>query len=202
MAFQMCQSCDKSCLNFTQSEIKCQQKLAKLSDQVRQTTNRKKINQMWKVAKRGENAYLCDSHRSQGYLTCFPPAADAPPCSYKLARRTPEAVVLSWLGHEQSKNSAAPAEDAGRRLAMVGWKETEGLGPRARAGNGGAKRDGGTRPQGQSFGQGGGQSCKDEWKVTSRSGTPHRLKEIGLRGWDSWAKNLCVNCWIPLMTVL
>lgn len=42
MAFQMCQSCDKSCLNFTQSEIKCQQKLPKLSDQVRQTTNRKK----------------------------------------------------------------------------------------------------------------------------------------------------------------
>ena len=66
-------------------------------------------------------------------MTCFPPAAAAPPCSYKLARRTPEAVVLSWLGHEQSKNSAAPAEDAGRRLAMVGRKETEGLGPRARA---------------------------------------------------------------------
>lgn len=43
MAFQMCQSCDKSCLNFTQSEIKCQQKLVpKLSDQIRQTTNRKK----------------------------------------------------------------------------------------------------------------------------------------------------------------
>ena len=85
------------------------------------------------MAKRGENAYLCDSHRSQGYLTCFPPVAAAPPRSYKLARRTPEAVVLSWLGHEQSKNSAAPAKDAGRRLAMVGWKEMEGLGPRARA---------------------------------------------------------------------
>lgn len=43
VAFPKCQHCDKSCLNFTQSEIKCQQKLLpKLSDQVRQTTNRKK----------------------------------------------------------------------------------------------------------------------------------------------------------------
>ena len=129
----MCQSCDKSCLNFTQSEIKCQQKLPKLSDQVRQTTNRRKINQMWKVAKRGENAYLCDSHRSQGYLTCFLPAAAAPPHSHRPARRTPGAVVLSWLGHEQSKNSAALAEDTGRRLVTVGWKEAEGLSPRPRA---------------------------------------------------------------------
>lgn len=85
------------------------------------------------MAKRGENAYLCDSHRSQGYLTCFLPAAAAPPRSYKLATRTPEAVVLSWLGHEQSKNSAALADDAGRRLVMVGWKEMEGLNPRATA---------------------------------------------------------------------
>ena len=46
MAFQMCQSCDKSCLNFTQSEIKCQQKLPKLSDQVRQTTKDRKSTRL------------------------------------------------------------------------------------------------------------------------------------------------------------
>lgn len=98
MAFQMCQGCDKSCLNFTQSEIKCQQKLlSKLSDQVRQTTNRKKINQMWKVAHRGGNAWLWDSHRSQVYLaTCFLPAA-ASPCGPETASSTPESV-LSWAG--------------------------------------------------------------------------------------------------------
>ena len=40
---------------------------------------------------------------------------------------------MSWLAHEQSKNSAALAEDTGRRLGTAGWKEAEGLSPWPRA---------------------------------------------------------------------
>lgn len=126
MAFSMCQSCDKSCLNFTQSEIKCQQKLLpQLSDQVRQTTNRKKSI---KCERCPEGVGTLNSGIPIGlwsiqHVFCQLPLLLV--VSAHSQKYIGEWCFASRLGHEWARNSAALAEDAGRLLGMVGSQQME-----------------------------------------------------------------------------
>lgn len=131
MAFQMCQSCDKSCLNFTQSEIKCQQKLLpKLSDQVRQTTNRKKSIKCERWLKGWECLTLWFPE-DPGLFNMFSASCCFSSQPWNSQKYTRGHCFVSWLGREQAKNSVALANDEERMLGMVGSKRMGQSSPRA-----------------------------------------------------------------------
>lgn len=131
MAFQMCQGCDKWCLNFTQSEIKCQQKLwPQLSDQVRQTTNRKKSIkcERWPTGVGMLRAVVPIGARCAWHISCqLLPLWVAT----KRPEARPRVVAGRWHGRRQANSPVALYNDGGGVLGRMDSKLMGPIIPRA-----------------------------------------------------------------------